>query len=229
MNNSNVKLSIVLPCLNEEASVGICIEKIFQVLIKNNIDGEIIAVDNNSTDRSAEIIKNTKAVYVFEQSRGYGNAYLAGIKRAQGKYIIMGDPDGSYDFSEIPKFLYTLENEIDFVIGSRFAGQIEKGAMPFLHRYVGNPMIRFLLRSFYGLNISEPSTGFIGIGKNDLDKMMLKQTGMEFSSEILVKVKKHNLKIKELPITYHRRQGRSKLRTWRDGFRHLKFLLKYVR
>jgi len=184
MNNSNVKLSIVLPCLNEEASVGICIEKIFQVLIKNNIDGEIIAVDNNSTDRSAEIIKNTKAVYVFEQSRGYGNAYLAGIKRAQGKYIIMGDPDGSYDFSEIPKFLYTLENEIDFVIGSRFAGQIEKGAMPFLHRYVGNPMIRFLLRSFYGLNISEPSTGFIGIGKNDLDKMMLKQTGMEFSSEI---------------------------------------------
>lgn len=217
-----MKLSVILPCLNEEASVGKSIEKIKRVFKEYKIDGEIIAVDNNSTDNSANIIKQHNVKYIFKKERGYGNAYLEGLKHVKGDYLILGDPDGSYDFNEIPSFLQKLK-EVDFVIGSRYLGKIKKGAMPFSHRYFGNPIIRLLLR-MNGLNIQETCTGFVGFKKEVLNKLNLKQTGMEFSSELLVRVKQNNFKIEEYPITYHQRIGKSKINEIRDGLRHLKFL-----
>ena len=157
-------VSVILPCLNEEESIGGNIKKIQTIFQRKNINGEIVVVDNGSTDNSATIAKQFKIKYIFEPKRGYGNAYLIGLKHAEGNYLILGDPDDSYDFNEIPKFLFYLKKH-DVVLGSRFKGHIEKGAMPFLHQYIGNPGIRFLLKYLYGLHVSEPSTGFIGFKK----------------------------------------------------------------
>jgi len=220
-----INVSVILPCLNEEESIGHSIKKIQDIFVRNNIDGEIIVVDNGSTDNSASIAKKYEIKYVFEPKRGYGNAYLTGFKHAKGKYLILGDPDNSYDFDEIPNFLLNLKNS-DIVLGSRFLGKIEKGAMPSLHRYIGNPGLRLLFRILYGLNVSESSIGCVGLRKEALKRLHLKEPGMEFSSEMLVKAKKNNLKLKEIPINYYRRSGKSKLRTFRDGFRHLHFLIK---
>src|SRR3989338_2585414 len=218
-------VSVILPCLNEEESIGASIRKIQTVFQKNYINGEDVVVDNGSTDHSAAIAQQFQITYVYAPLRGYGCAYRAGFKRATGEYIILGDPDNSYDFNEIPEFLSRLTTH-DVVLGSRFVGNIEKKAMPFLHRYVGNPALRFLLRFLFGLKISEPRTGFLGIKRDKLMLLDLKEPGMEFSSEMLIKIKKNNLRLKEIPINYHRRAGTSKLRTWRDGFRHLGFFLK---
>lgn len=220
-----VKVSVILPCLNEEKAIGLSIQKIQNVFRKYNIKGEIIVVDNGSTDNSSKIAKKFKIKYIFEPKRGYGNAYLSGFKHAEGKYLILGDPDNSYDFNEIPRFLFYLQ-EYDTVLGSRFKGRIEKGAMPSLHRYIGNPGIRLLLRILFDLKLSEPSTGFIGLRKEVLVKLRLKESGMEFSSEILVRIKKNGLRLKEIPINYYKRLGTSKLRSFRDGLRHLRFLIK---
>ncbi|KKU78328.1 MAG: Glycosyl transferase family 2 [Parcubacteria group bacterium GW2011_GWA2_47_7] len=218
-------VSVILPCLNEEESIGASIEKILAVFKKNGIEGEVVVVDNGSTDNSAAIAKRFPVTYVFEPRHGYGMAYLAGFKRTTGQSIILGDPDSSYDFNDIPRFLSTLET-CDVVLGSRFTGTMEKNAMPFLHRRVGNPLLRFLLRLLYGLRVSEPSTGFLAIRRDALALLDLKEPGMEFSSEMLVRIKKGDFRLVEIPITYHRRTGTSKLRTWRDGFRHLRFLFK---
>lgn len=217
------ELSVILPCLNEEASIGECINVIKEVLVKNKINGEIIAVDNASNDSSPEIIKKSKVIYVYEEKKGYGNAYIAGIKKAKGKFLILGDPDGSYDFNEIPNFLKELKKN-DMIIGSRYLGNITKGSMPLSHRYLGNPLIRILLR-INGIKLKETCTGFVGIKKESLEKLQLKQPGMEFSSEFLVNAKKNNLSMKEIPITYHPRMGESKLDEIRDGIRHFNFLI----
>jgi len=219
------QVSVILPCLNEEDGVGIAIEKILNVFQNNSIDGEIIVVDNGSTDNTKVITLEYPVVYLYESKRGYGNAYKAGFAQATGQHVIMGDPDSSYDFNEIPKFLKLLETN-DVVLGSRFSGVMEEGAMPFLHRYVGNPGILFLFRVLYGLKLTEPSTGFVGLRNDIIPTLNLKQPGMEFSSEVLVRVKQNNYLLHETPINYHRRSGTSKLRTFRDGFRHLWFLLK---
>lgn len=218
-------VSVVLPCLNEEDSIAEAITTILSVFEQNALAGEVIVVDNASTDATAERAKQLPITYVFEPNRGYGNAYRAGFARATGRSVIMGDPDASYDFTEVPKFLQLLETN-DFVLGSRFAGDMEKGAMPFLHRYVGNPCILFIMRILHGLKLTEPSTGFVGIRRDIIPSLNLKETGMEFSSEILVRVKQHNYTMYETPINYKVRKGSSKLRTFRDGFRHLWFLLK---
>jgi len=217
-------LSVILPCLNEEASIGKTIQKIQTILKNKNLNGEIIVVDNASTDNSKKIAKQFPIKYIYEEKRGYGNAYLAGLKQAEGELVIMGDPDGTYDFNEIPRFLKELE-DFDFIIGSRFLGEIKEGAMPFSHKYIGNPIIRLLLR-FNGLKIKETCTGFIGIRRELIQKLNLKQPGMEFSSEFLVKAKRNNLKMKEIPIIYYPRQGKSKLNEIRDGLRHFSFLIK---
>ena len=140
-----MRISIILPCLNEERSIGKSIEKIELTLKENNLNGEIIVVDNNSTDNSAKVAKQYKINYILEKRKGYGNAYLAGLNKAKGEYIIMGDPDGSYDFNEIPNFLKELEKN-DFIVGSRYLGKMKKGAMPLSHKYIGNPIIRLFLR-----------------------------------------------------------------------------------
>ncbi len=219
-----IKVSVVLPCLNEEESIGQSIQKIQNVFEKNEIDGEVIVVDNGSTDNSAKIAKQFKIKYIFELKKGYGNAYLSGFKHVKGDYLILGDPDNSYDFNEIPRFLVHLQNN-DVVLGSRFKGEIKRGAMPFLHQYIGNPGINLLLRVLFNIKVSESSTGFIGFRKEILKKLQLKEQGMEFSSEMLVRIKRNKLRIKEIPIVYHKRIGKSKLRTFRDGFRHLRFLV----
>jgi len=218
-------VSVVLPCLNEEEGLGNAITTILAVFQKHSINGEVVVVDNGSTDATASIAQSFPIVYVLEPNRGYGNAYRAGFVQAQGKHVIMGDPDSSYDFNEIPRFLTLLENN-DVVLGSRFSGVMEEGAMPFLHKYVGNPAILFLMRVLYGLKLTEPSTGFVGLRKDILPTLKLKEPGMEFSSEVLVRVKQNNFSMYETPINYKVRSGTSKLRTFRDGFRHLWFLLK---
>ncbi|MCX6713009.1 MAG: glycosyltransferase family 2 protein [Candidatus Vogelbacteria bacterium] len=222
--NKTPKLSIVLPCRNEAAALGACLEKIKKTLVDNNLTGEII-VSDSSTDGSDEVARRAGVRVVKHNQIGYGRAYLEGFKGATGEIIIMGDPDGSYDFTEIPNFLVALADK-DLVVGSRFKGKMERGAMPWLHRYVGSPIILLLMRAFYGLKLSEPSTGFVAVRKDALDKLELKQPGMEFASEFLVEAKAKGLKMGEIPIDYHRRLGSSKLRVWRDGWRHLIFILK---
>lgn len=219
------KISVILPCLNEEEGIGGAIETIFQVFDTHRIKGEIVVVDNGSTDKTAEIARRYPIAYVYEPNRGYGNAYRAGFACATGTHVIMGDPDSSYDFNDIPRFLAELETH-DAVLGSRFMGTMEKGAMPFLHRYVGNPGMLLLFRLLFGLRLTEPSTGFLGIRRNLISSLNLKEPGMEFSSEVLVRIKKQNFLLKEIPINYMARTGSSKLRTFRDGFRHFRFLLR---
>jgi glycosyltransferase involved in cell wall biosynthesis len=210
-------ISIVMPCFNEEKSLGFCIDEIKKVSKENNLNPEIIVVDNASTDKSLQIAKQKQVRYIFEANKGYGNAYLTGLKSVKGEILIMADCDGSYDFNDIPKFLDELENN-DLVIGNR----LNKNLLPIINR-VGNFLINKLLR-LRGLNIKESCTGFIGIRKDKLTSLDLKKSGMEFSSELLVKAKERGLKIQEIDINFRPRIGKSKLRIFRDGFRHLKFL-----
>jgi len=227
-NSSKPQVSVVLPCLNEENSIEICIKKIKDVFEKEKIDGEIIVVDNGSTDRSVEIVKKYSDVkLLFEPQKGYGYALRCGIENAQGEYIIMGDADNTYDFYEIPKFLEKLKEGYDLVIGSRFKGKILKGAMSFSHRYIGNPILTGMLRFFFGGNISDAHCGLRGFTKQAYQKMNLKTTGMEFASEMVIHALKKKLKIAEIPITYYPRIGESKLSSFRDAWRHIRFMLLY--
>lgn len=212
------QISILMPCYNEEKSLGFCIDEIRKVSKENKLNPEIIVVDNASTDRSEEIIKQKQVKCIFEENKGYGNAYLTGLKSVQGEFLIMADCDGSYDFSDIPKFLNELKNN-DLVIGNR----LNKYLIPKLNR-IGNFFINRLLR-LRGINIKESCTGFIGARRDKLFSLNLKKTGMEFSSELLVKAKEKGLKIKEININFRQRIGKSKLRRFRDGFRHLKYLV----
>ena len=227
-NLSKLQLSVVLPCLNEENSIEICLKKIKDVFEKEKIYGEIIVVDNGSTDRSVEIVKKYKDVkLLFEPQKGYGSALRCGIENAEGKYIIMGDADNTYDFYEIPKFLEKLKEGYDLVIGSRFKGKILKGAMSFSHRYIGNPILTGMLRLFFGGNVSDAHCGLRAFTKQAYQKMNLRTTGMEFASEMVIHALKKKLRIAEIPITYYPRIGESKLSSFRDAWRHIRFMLLY--
>ncbi len=220
------EISVVLPCRNEEESLETCILAIMGVFKECSIKGEIV-VSDSSTDRSAEIARRHGVILVKHDKEGYGAAYLEGFKAARGEHIFCADPDGSYDFAEIPRVLDSLRDGYDFVIGNRFKGRIAPGAMPFLHQYIGNPLFSFLLRLFFMTKISDVHCGMRAISRQALDKLNLKTLGMEFASEWVIKAVKKGLKIKELPINYYRRQGKSKLRSFADGWRHLRFMLLY--
>ncbi|MFA5023076.1 MAG: glycosyltransferase family 2 protein [Candidatus Paceibacterota bacterium] len=226
LSSDKVLVSIVLPCRNEEASLPYCLTEAKRVIVENNLSAEIIVADS-STDRSPQIAREAGVVLVKHDKDGYGNAYLEGFKRAQGKYIFMADADGTYDFNELPRFLKELQNGADLVIGNRFAGKIESGAMPTSHRYLSRIIFAFLTKIFFGLKIGDIHSGERAISREALDRLDLRTTGMEFASEMMVKASKKNLIITELPINYARRQGESKLRTLPDGWRHLRFLLLY--
>ena len=227
--SNKVELSILMPCLNEEITVGVCIEKAQRFLSENNVDGEIIIADNGSTDRSREIAREKGAVVAEISQKGYGSALKGGIAAASGKYIIMGDADDSYDFLNLMPFLEKLRQGYDLVMGNRFAGGIKKGAMPFLHRYLGNPVLSGIGRTFFKTPIKDFHCGLRGFSKEAIEKIDLQTTGMEFASEMVIKASINNLKVCEVPTTLSP-DGRDRpphLRSWRDGWRHLRFLLSY--
>ena len=222
-------VTVVMPCLNEAQTLETCIKKAQSYFTNNNIDGEIIIADNGSTDGSQELAQKLGAKVVSIPEKGYGNALKGGINQAKGDYIIMGDADDSYDFSKLELFINKLNEGADFVIGNRFKGGIEKNAMPFLHKYLGNPVLSFLGRLFFNSKIGDFHCGLRGFTKEAYQKLELTTSGMEFASELIVKAHLNNLNIAEVPTILHKdgRNRKPHLNTWQDGWRHLRFLLLY--
>jgi hypothetical protein len=219
-----VKVSVVIPCLNEAASIERCVRRAFAALEGPAWEGEVIVVDNGSEDGSPELAQRAGALVVHEPRRGYGSAYLAGFAAAVGDYIVMADADLTYDFGDIPRFVRELDGGADLVIGNRMKG-IQPGAMPWLHRYVGNPLLSGILNLFFQTGVTDAHCGMRAVRRDRLARLDLRTTGMEFASEMLVRAGKERLLIAEVPIHYHPREGESKLSSFRDGWRHLRFLL----
>ncbi len=229
MNNiDNAPLiSIIIPCMNEETTIGICIKKALSILDQEGIEGEIIVADN-STDNSREIANGLGATIIIPKEKGYGNAYIEGIRHARGKYLILSDADDTYDLGEIPKLLKPLiENNADLVMGDRLKGNIIKGSMPWLHRYIGNPVLTKTLNALFGTNIHDSHSGMRAITRESYDKLNLQSEGMEFASEMIIEAARKRLRITEIPISYYPRQTPSKLHSWGDGWRHLRFMMLY--
>jgi glycosyltransferase involved in cell wall biosynthesis len=224
---ADIEVSVVLPCLNEEDTVGICIKKAKDVFDRLNISGEVIVVDNGSTDGTAKKALAAGAKVVYEDRKGYGYALRRGINEAQGKYVVICDGDDTYDLSELHKFIEALREGNDLVIGSRFKGKILKNAMAWTNRYIGNPLLTGMIKLFFRANLSDTQSGYRGFSKEVYKKMNLKTTGMEFASEMVVHALKKKMKIKEVPITYYPRKGESKLSKFRDAWRHIRFILLY--
>ena len=225
----SIELSVVLPCLNEVETLAICIKKAQQALRENRIVGEIIVADNGSTDGSQTVAEDMGARVIPIANKGYGNALMGGIAAAQGKYVIMGDADDSYDFTSLTPFITKLREGYDLVMGNRFKGGIKPGAMPPLHKYLGNPVLTGIGRLFFGSSCKDFHCGLRGFSKEAMIKMDLQTTGMEFASEMVVKATLHKMKVTEVPTTLSP-DGRTRsphLRSWRDGWRHLRFLLLY--
>ncbi len=221
------ELSVVLPAQDEEKAIGQCLKQIKEVLAENSINGEII-VSDSSTDKTAEIAKSMGVKVICHGLNGYGRALLKGFNQASGQFIFMADADGSYDFRLIPDFLNEIKNKnLDLVIGNRFAGQIESNAMPTLHRYLGRIIFSNLSLLFFGQKVNDIHCGMRMIRANTLTKLNLKTSGMEFASEMIVKAFRQSLKLGQLPINYQPRLGQSKLKSARDGWRHLRFMLLY--
>ena len=215
---------MVIPCLNEASSIERCVAKAREALAGHEWDGEVIVADNGSDDRSAELARNAGALVVFEPRRGYGSAYLAGFAAARGDYIVMADADLTYDFADIPRFVEKLDGGAELVMGDRMKN-IQPGAMPWLHRYVGNPILTGLLNLFFRTGVRDAHCGMRAVRRSALPSLDLRTTGMEFASEMVIRAGKERLAIEEIPIHYHPREGESKLSSFRDGWRHLRFLL----
>jgi glycosyltransferase involved in cell wall biosynthesis len=216
-----------MPCLNEEGGVASCIADAETWLRQSGLSGEVIIVDNGSTDRSAEIAMAAGARVVSEPRRGYGSAVRRGFREARGNYLVMGDCDGSYDFAALDQFIAPIDRgETDLVIGNRLTDGLVDGAMPWAHRFIGTPVISYIIRAFTGLRIGDSQCGLRSIRRDALERLSLRARGMEFASEMLVEAARHKLRIKEVPITYRARVGEAKLRTFRDGWRHLQYLIR---
>lgn len=221
-------ISVVMPCLNEEATIGSCVEKALRGIAASGLPGEVVVADNGSTDRSVASARAAGARVVHQPRRGYGNAYQAGFAAARGTYLIMGDSDDTYDFTEVARFVAPLRSgDYDYVLGSRFRGRILPGAMPWHHRYIGNPALTWLLNRLFGLDASDAHSGMRAFTREAYARMQLRSPGMEFASEIVINAAKARLRVTEVPITYYPRAGESKLRSFRDGWRHLRYMLLY--
>lgn len=227
--SNRVELSIVLPCLNEELTVGNCVKQAVSFLADSDINGEVVVADNGSTDRSVEIAEANGARIVHITQKGYGSALTGGFKAARGKFIIMADADESYDLVNLMPFVEKLRQGYDLVMGNRFKGGIKKGAMPWHHRYIGNPILSFIGQLFFRTPAKDFHCGIRGFTKEAIDKMNLQTTGMEFASEIIVKASILGMKVTEVPTTLSpdKRDRPPHLRSFRDGWRHLRFLLIY--
>jgi glycosyltransferase involved in cell wall biosynthesis len=222
-------ISIVIPALNEEGIVGKTVKSVpVEKLRKNGLDVEIVVVNNASTDNTAQEASEAGARVVLGKKRGYGNAYLKGFSEAKGDIIVMGDADGTYPFEITYEFIQPiLKGEADFVMGSRLKGDIKKGAMPALHRYIGNPFLTWILNVLFKAGISDAHCGMRAIKKETLNSLGLKSAGMEFASEMVIEAARKNVKIAEIPINYYPRGGESKLSSFSDGWRHLRFMMVY--
>ena len=226
---SGIELSIVMPCLNEEKTVGNCVAQAKSFLKTSKVKGEVIVADNGSTDNSVEIAKKNGARVIQVANKGYGSALMGGFEAANGKYIVMADADESYDLANLMPFVEKLREGYDLVMGNRFKGGIKKSAMPWHHKYIGNPILSFIGQLFFGTPAKDFHCGLRGFTKEAISKMNLQTTGMEFASEIVVKASILGMKVTEVPTTLSP-DGRDRpphLRSFRDGWRHLRFLLIY--
>ena len=217
-------VSVVIPCLNEAENIEQCVEAARAAIAQMGIPGEVVVADNDSEDDSARLAEHAGARVVVERRRGYGSAYLAGFAASRGRYIVMADADLTYDFNEIPRFVAELEKGAEIVIGDRM-DNIHPGAMPWLHRYVGNPILTGILNVFFNTGDSDAHCGMRGLRRDILPRLDLRTTGMEFASEMVIRAAKESMDIRQVPIEYHPRGGESKLSSFRDGWRHLRFLL----
>jgi glycosyltransferase involved in cell wall biosynthesis len=217
-------ISVVIPCLNEAENIERCVAMALRGIALAGISGEVIVADNGSHDGSAELAEGAGANVVREPVRGYGSAYLAGFAAAQGEYIVMADADLTYDFEEIPRFLAELQAGADMVIGDRMQN-IHPGAMPWHHRYIGNPLLSRFLNLLFHTGVSDAHCGMRALRRDRLEILDLRATGMEFASEMVVRAAKAKLDIRQFPIEYRPRSGESKLSSFRDGWRHLRFLI----
>jgi len=227
--SQDIELSIIMPCLNEIETLGTCIKKAKQWLSQNNVSGEIIIGDNGSTDGSVDLAKDLGAHVVHVEAKGYGSALFYATQAARGKYVIMGDSDDSYEFSNLAPFLEKLREGYGLVMGNRFTGGIAPGAMPWKNRYIGNPALSWIGRVLFRTHIRDMHCGLRGFSKEAFKRMDLKTSGMEYASEMVVKACIMNIKLCEVPTTLNK-DGRSRpphLRPWRDGWRHLRFMLLY--
>jgi glycosyltransferase involved in cell wall biosynthesis len=217
-------VSVVIPCLNEAESIVDCVQSARRVLEESGLSGEVVVADNDSEDGSGELAAAAGARVVHEARRGYGSAYLAGFAAACGRYIVTADADQTYDFAEIPHFVAQLEEGADMVIGNRM-NNILPGAMPWLHRYIGNPVLSGFLNLLYRSGVHDAHCGMRALRRDSLSRLRLRSTGMEFASEMVVRAVKEELAVSEFDIDYRPRAGESKLSSFRDGWRHLKLLL----
>ncbi len=217
-------VSVVIPCLNEAENIEACVELALRTMESQGIRGEVVVADNASEDGSAELARAAGARVVHEPRRGYGSAYLAGFGAARGAYIVMADADLTYDFGDLPRFVEELESGAQLVMGDRM-DNIQPGAMPWLHRYVGNPILSGILNLFFRTGVRDAHCGMRAFRRDILPELDLRTTGMEFASEMVIRASKEKLDIRQLPIEYHPRGGESKLSSFRDGWRHLRFLL----
>jgi hypothetical protein len=224
-----LELTILMPCLDEAETVAVCVQKARAFLERAGVSGEVLVADNGSTDGSQQLARGAGARVVDVATRGYGAALIAGIDAARGTYVIMGDADNSYDFSDLYGFLLELRGGADLVMGNRFEGRIEPGAMPRLHKYLGNPVLSAVGRVFFRTHVGDFHCGLRGFSRSSALALDLRTTGMEFASELVVKATLAGQRIAEVPIVL-RPDGRSRpphLRSWRDGWRHLRFLLLF--
>lgn len=228
--NLPLELSFVLPCLNEARTVAVCVRKALSFLESQGVRGEVIVADNGSTDGSRELAAAAGARVVPVVARGYGAALLGGIRAAQGRYVIMGDADDSYDFTAVSPFLDKLRDGHQLVMGNRFQGGIDPGAMPFLHKFLGNPVLTAIGRLFFSPTVGDFHCGLRAFDREAMAGVGLRCPGMEFASEMVVRASLNGFRIAQVPTTLHkdgRGGGRPHLRTWRDGWRHLRFLLLF--
>jgi glycosyltransferase involved in cell wall biosynthesis len=217
-------VSVVIPCLNEAENIETCVNAALEAIRAMGVPGEVVVADNDSEDDSARLAEQAGARVVVERRRGYGSAYLAGFAASRGRYIVMADADLTYDFNEIPRFVAELEKGAEMVIGDRM-DNIQPGAMPWLHQYIGNPILTGLLNLFFRTGVNDAHCGMRALRRDVLPRLDLRTTGMEFASEMVIRASKERLRIAEFPIEYHPRGGESKLSSFRDGWRHLRFLL----
>jgi len=224
---ARLQISVVVPCLDEEAAVGRVVDQAWEGIERSGRTGEVIVVDNGSTDRSAEVAAEHGARVVFEPRRGYGRAYLTGIAHAHGDSLVMADADGTYPVEQLGDFVDALDSGKDLVLGSRFEGRIHEGAMPWSNRWIGNPILTGLLNRLFGIRVSDAHCGMRAVRRSALRALDLHSTGMEFASEMVFKAVRRNLEVGEIPIDYFPRTGESKLSRFGDAWRHVRFMLLY--